>query len=366
MRGAYGILDGGRLFYLKLVEKLNKMGLHKVHSDGAVFTYVKEGKLHGMVITNVDDLLMIGDEKFEVEVADKLQEEFRFSKVEEKSFTYCGCRIVTNEDGSIHLDQNEYIEGLVQMENVNGDDDRELTPKEKTDARGKVGALLWISLVTRPDISFDALSREVSKGTVKTVKEINRVISNAKVRKNKLKFVKLGDISKLCVKVYADASYANQDGATRSTGGRVIMLKNREEDLVNVISWKSKKIARVYRSVKAAETRALDDALDEAIHVARVVKEVYEGRIDLKDPAQIPVEAFTDNKSLWESIYNTRQCEERLLRNSIAGLKELLELKMVETVKWVPTEKQLADCLTKKGKKGDWLLRVASLNLLDE
>jgi hypothetical protein len=53
LRGAYGILDGGRLFYLKLVEKLNKMGLHKVHSDGAVFTYVKEGKLHGMVITNV-------------------------------------------------------------------------------------------------------------------------------------------------------------------------------------------------------------------------------------------------------------------------------------------------------------------------
>ena len=249
------------------------------------------------------------------------------------------------------------------MENVNGDDDRELTPKEKTDARGKVGALLWISLVTRPDISFDvnALSSEVSKGTVKTVKEINRVISNAKVRKNKLKFVKLGDIYKLCVKVYADASYANQDGATRSTGGRVIMLKKREEDLV-----KSKKIARVYRSVKAAETRALDDALDEAIHVARVVKEVYEGRIDLKDPAQIPVEAFTDNKSPWESIYNTRQCEERLLRNLIAGLKELLELKMVETVKWVPTEKQLADCLTKKGKKGDWLLRVASLNLLDE
>ena len=337
-----------------------------MHSDGAVFTYVREGKLHGLVITNVDDLLMIGDKKFEDEVADKLQEEFRFSKVEEKSFTYCGCRIVTNEDGSIHLDQNEYIEELKKMEDVNGSDERELTPKEKTESRGKVGALLWISLVTRPDISFDvnALSSEVSKGTVKTIKEINRVISNAKIRKNKLKFVKLGDLSNLSVKVYADASYANQDGATRSTGGRVILLKSKENQLVNVISWKSKKIARVCRSVKAAETRALDDALDEGIHVARVVKEIYEGVIDLKNPAQIPVEAFTDNKSLWESIYNTMQCEERLLRNSIAGLKELVELKLLVDVKWVPTMDQLADCMTKRRKTSDWLLRVASRNRL--
>ena len=38
---------------------------------------------------------------------------------------------------------------------------------------------------------------------------------------------------------------------------------------------------------------------------------------------------------------------------------------MVEVVKWVPTDKQLADCLTKKGKKADWLLDVVSSNLLD-
>ena len=77
------------------------------------------------------------------------------------------------------------------------------------------------------------------------------------------------------------------------------------------------------RSVKAAETRALEEAIDEAVNTARVVKEVYTGKINFKNPQQIPVEALTDSKSLWESIHNSRQCEEKMLRNCIANIKEM-------------------------------------------
>ena len=48
LQGAYGIVDGRRLFYLKLSEKLLELGMHRVHSDGALFTYVKDGKIHGL------------------------------------------------------------------------------------------------------------------------------------------------------------------------------------------------------------------------------------------------------------------------------------------------------------------------------
>ena len=43
-----------------------------------------------------------------------------------------------------------------------------------------------------------------------------------------------------------------------------------------------------------------------------------------------------------------------------------MELGIVSAVDWVPTNKQLADCLTKKGteKKADWLLSVARTNTL--
>ena len=99
----------------------------------------------------------------------------KHSKTEENDFIYCGCRIETKPDGTIELDQNAYTEELKQIEKVEGDDDRELSDREKKAVRGKIGALLWLSLLTRPDLSFDVnlLSTEVSKGTVRTVKRIN-------------------------------------------------------------------------------------------------------------------------------------------------------------------------------------------------
>ena len=366
LQAAYGILDGGRLFYLKLVEKLLELGLHKVHSDGALFTYVQGGKLQGLVVVNVDDVILAGNEKFEADVEEKLKTIFRFSKVEEKDFIYCGCRIVTHSDGTVQLDQNMYIDSLQQMQKVDGDDDRELNESEKKAVRGKIGALLWISLLTRPDLSFDVnlLSTEVSRGTVRTVKNINKAIRKAKESKTCLRFIKLGKLADLTVKVYADASYGNQDLATRSTAGRVVLLENKSTKNMCVVSWKTKKIVRVCRSVKGAETRALEDAIDEGVHTARLIREMYDGKIDLKNPAQISVEALTDSKSLWDSLHNTRQCEEKLLRNSIAGMKELMELGVVKSVEWVSTKNQLADSLTKKGKKGDDLIRVSSKNIL--
>ena len=48
----------------------------------------------------------------------------------------------------------------------------------------------------------------------------------------------------------------------------------------------------------------------------------------------------------------------------MAGIKQVIELKMVEDVDWVPTAEQLADCMTKKGKRAEWLLQVSSRNRL--
>ena len=78
--------------------------------------------------------------------------------------------------------------------------------------------------------------------------------------------------------------------------------------------------------------------------------------------------AKTDRKSLWESVNNSRQCEEKMLRNTIAGIKQLMELKMLDSLEWVSTFDQPADCLTKKGNKSkaDWLLQIASENILKE
>ena len=367
LQAAYGIVDGGRLFYLKLSEKLCELGMHRVHSDGALFTYVKEGKLHGLVTTHSDDLILAGDKIFERDITSKLKETFKFSKVEKNNFKYCGCNVKSNEDGTIELDQNDYVDRLKELDVDDANDSTELSRQEIKAVRGKIGELLWLSLMTRPDLSYDVniLSSEVANGTIATLKAVNKIVRKAKGGKSVLRFSKLGKLSDLSVKVYADASYGNQFDKIRSTAGRVILIQNKKTGKVNVSSWKTKKIGRVCRSVKSAETRALEEAIDDGVNVARLLVEVYTGQVNLKDPEQIPVEALTDSKSLWESLHNTRQCEEKLLRNSIAGMKELIELKLVRDVSWVPTLQQLADCMTKGGKNSDWLLRVASKNRLD-
>ena len=175
-----------------------------------------------------------------------------------------------------------------------------------------MGELLWLSLITRPDFSYDinVLSGEVSKATVTTAKELNKLVTKAKKSKNILRLSKLGKVEDLVVKVYADASFGNQDDGVRSTAGKLILLEYKNNNVVNVVSWKTRKISRVCRSVKAAETRALEEGIDEAVSTARLISEIYTGRVNLKNPNQIPVEAVTDCKSLWESLHNTKQCEE--------------------------------------------------------
>ena len=141
-----------------------------------------------------------------------------------------------------------------------------------------------------------------------------------------------------------------------------MVLENAQSSKCNAFSWKTKKIARICRSVKGAETRALENGLDEAIHFARMVHEIYEGEVNLKNPKQIEVNALTDNKSLWENLNNTRQCDEKLLRNSIALVKQMIENKEVNRIDWVETEQMLADALTKLGGTGRWIKDLISRN----
>ena len=116
--------------------------------------------------------------------------------------------------------------------------------------------------------------------------------------------------------------------------------------------------------MKGAETRALENGLDDAIHFARMVREIIDGEVNLKEPNQINVEALTDNKGLWENLHNSRQCDEKMLRNSVALMKEMLEKQEVKNIKWVDTTRMLADILTKKNGNGAWIRRVVSENIV--
>lgn len=220
--------------------------------------------------------------------------------------------------------------------------------------------------MTRPDLSFDVnhLSSNIINATIKELKDAKRLVEKAKLEPVTLNFTSLGPKEHLRIKLYTDASFNNQSGKLKSTEGRVLVLENSKSSKCNVFSWKTKKISRICCSVKGAETRALENGLDEAVHFARMVNEIFEGEINLKQPSQIEVNALTDNKGLWENLNNTRQCDEKLLRNSVALIKQMVENKEVNKIDWVETTSMLADTLTKKGGNGSWLKDVISRNVL--
>lgn len=110
--------------------------MHKIHSDGALFTYIKNGKLQGFIASHVDDWFMAVNYTFEKDITEKLKEKFKFSKIQSDSFKYLGCKIQMKDDGSIELEQNDYIDALRSIDKFEGEDDRELlTDKETSTTR---------------------------------------------------------------------------------------------------------------------------------------------------------------------------------------------------------------------------------------
>ena len=90
--------------------------------------------------------------------------------MESKEFKYCGSNIRVKENGDIELDQNDYVDKLELIEDKEGVPERKLQGLEIKQLRGKIGELLWISLMTRPDLAFDInrISTKFPNATLET------------------------------------------------------------------------------------------------------------------------------------------------------------------------------------------------------
>ena len=228
-KGAYGLMDGSRLFYLEFKEKLEKFGMKVLSGDSAIFTMHEDAKLIGLVCLHVDNIFMLGNQTFKQLVKNKLARMFQFSKIEERKFKYLGCEIEKLGNGNISLNQNKYIENIPDVSVPLKKNSLKANEKEKKLIRSVVGELLWVSLMTRPDLSFEVnkLSSNISNATIKDVKDAARLVDKAKKDPITLNFTYLGPKKDLKIRLFCDASFNNQDDKLRSTEGRVLLLENK-------------------------------------------------------------------------------------------------------------------------------------------
>lgn len=260
-----------------------------------------------------------------------------------------------NDDGSITLHQAKYIDKLAakyQPKSVDAsvqraslpysadvvqcvldavDADSPAYPHLVKDYQERIGALMYLTTSTRPDIAYvtHLLARAASKPTPRLLLETDRVI--AYLRRNRdigLTYVarELSDLE-----AYSDASWEVKN----STSGWVIMWQGA------AISWGSSKQSCVALSSCEAEIVALSESCKDVVYLRKVIQDIT------SCAHAVPTPLYTDNQGARDLSYNpehhkrTKHVERRHF-----FVRDMVE-KMELTVPFVAGEHNLADFLTK-------------------
>lgn len=117
--------------------------------------------------------------------------------------------------------------------------------------------------------------------------------------------------------------------------------------------WKSLKAKRVVRSTISVECLALAEGANVCYYLKAVLRDI----LKLKEN-EIPIECYTDNKSLVESLYSTHTVTDSRLLVDIAELRNKIEIHEIDKVAWVESKDQLADVMTKAGADPTKLTQV--------
>ena len=352
----YGINDAGRKWYNQFRKDLLNFGAQISKLDQAVFFKHDNGQLSGIMVLHIDDTLWAGNELFASQIIKPLKEKFSVSAEEHNNMTYLGLSIKSNI-GSAKLDLDHYVQRLQEIQiSPDRNSDDTLTGKETNQLRVLSGQLNWLSAQSRPDVSFNScqIACSIKNAKVSDIKYANKAVRKVKGSNYHLTYLPLGTPELWKIISFSDASWGNlPDGG--SQGAYLIFLVG-EGGTANLISWQSRRVRRVARSTIAAETLAAMDACESASLLSSQISEIM-------NIAPIPVTLLTDNESLTNSVLSTKSVEEKRLRVDISALREMVNRKEIESIRWISTDDQLADCLTKQGAKVECLLAVIKQQL---
>ena len=207
-------------------------------------------------------------------------------------------------------------------------------PVDATWYKGIIGALNYLALMTRPDISY-ALSVLASKCTSPTVGDIRRVKHLFRyvmsTRHIGLNFKHDSDFQ---LHVWADASYASRDGARSQSGycfslganNAAFYVKSTKQQLVTLSSTESEYVAMFHSSTEAVFLKRLMEHLDFP---------------------QAPIVVYQDNQSTihWvqgkENFHRAKHLEVKY-----HYVRQLLREHVI-AVEYLETTEMIADVLTK-------------------
>ncbi|XP_063726781.1 uncharacterized protein LOC134854457 [Symsagittifera roscoffensis] len=340
----YGLADASRLWYDRVRKELLSLSCQVSQFDSCLFIWRDpQNNVSGVLCVHVDDFAYSGTVGFKNEVIDKISMIFDVGKQSDLPCSYLGVQLDREERG-ILIQQQKYIQAIEEID-VPSDATRTefLSRKGVRDLRKLLGKLNWVSSNTRPDISFEVslLISKLPASTVEQVLAANKVVRKLKYDNYGTCMTSLGDdIESWRIIVFTDASLNNLAGGA-TQGGYLVFLANTKNSRCSLISYRSQKIKRVVRSTLAAEALACSDGVDAAYLMQKMLHEIV-GKI-------VPIDVYTDNRSLVDATYSTKAVADRRLRVEIGYLRDLTSDTSI-SLRWISTNQQVADCLTKDSR----------------
>ncbi|CAE7226683.1 unnamed protein product [Symbiodinium sp. CCMP2592] len=350
----YGQSNAPRQWYNHFSRVLRELSWESHSLDPCLFLYRHDNKVVALLGLHVDDLLSCALPGYE-EVLNRVESKFTWgSPWTSGDFTFVGRHIKQWPDGSITVDQASYVEE-VPATRVKLDDAELLSqhPELVTEFRSGIGSLQWLASTSRGDIASDVslLQKPPTQLTVADLKEVNAVLRYVRATASACIKITPIDVDQLIFVAYGDSGFANAPG-NKSQGGLVIVATDRvaknQETSASLLEWKSYRHQRVLRSTLAAEAAALDRTHDHAHFLAMTFSEMCDATFisTLNDRPLFEVIPVTDARSLWDSVHRlTTSFQEKRVELDVAALRQTCK-----GLRWVPSEQQLADALTKRSR----------------
>ncbi|GAA5936241.1 hypothetical protein JCM1841_004389 [Sporobolomyces salmonicolor] len=165
-KALYGLRQGGREWQKVLRAALEKVGFRRTDADHGLYVRRRDGRV-AIVPTHVDDGMMVGDDDLDG-ILDRLSEELGGKLKRVGTDLFLGMRVQRKADGTVEVDQAHYTRavlarffpaGLTPRTTPLDADYGNVTPASEDEHfecqyRELLGALVYLSACTRPDIAF--------------------------------------------------------------------------------------------------------------------------------------------------------------------------------------------------------------------
>lgn len=264
VKSIYGLKQAPRCWNQKFSDFLHSCSLKQTDSDPCLF--VNNDKSLFVVLYVDDGIVAAIDKKLLEMFLERLQEEFSV-RVGQANY-FLGMQIQNLEDGSIFIHQENYCKKVLDCFKMSTANpvcvpiEKDLLSQEPSENlseevpyRKAVGSLMYLGMVTRPDIAFSisVLSQVLDKPTKRHWCLVKKVLKYLKGTSRWGILYKSNSNCKL-LEAFSDSDYAGDPSTRRSTSGMVFKYSG------GAITWASRRQKCVSLSTTEAEFVAASQA----------------------------------------------------------------------------------------------------------